>query len=172
MDAWTWFLKLFLEGFPEWGQRDNASIISDRDKGLVPAAREGLVLASAVEGVVEALLHLDVVAEGEAVALQGRVLAGEVGECPLGAIVESRGVADQNLLGLVMEEGECRSVGPPGSRGVSVKDGPALEVEGGESRLVGLLEGRGVPEQDGPALGVRMEGSRYSAQEQEIVFTL
>ncbi|CAI5993235.1 unnamed protein product [Closterium sp. NIES-64] len=39
-DAWTWFLKLFLEGFPEWARRDDASIISDRDKGLVPAARE------------------------------------------------------------------------------------------------------------------------------------
>ncbi|CAI5991298.1 unnamed protein product [Closterium sp. NIES-64] len=39
-DAWTWFLKLFLEGFPEWAHRDDASIISDRDKGLVPAARE------------------------------------------------------------------------------------------------------------------------------------
>ncbi|CAI5933351.1 unnamed protein product [Closterium sp. NIES-64] len=39
-DASTWFLKLFLEGFPEWARRDDASIISDRDKGLVPAARE------------------------------------------------------------------------------------------------------------------------------------
>ncbi|CAI6012777.1 unnamed protein product [Closterium sp. NIES-65] len=265
MDAWTWFLKLFLEGFLEWGQRDNASIISDRDKGLVPAAREvmpshiphyfrawhleqnlkqfgkaataffwhlvkcccetkwvalvgaasqpvrsgfpegntsaydwrggglagrggmnapgrrarahkGIGVPSGIPdegdgvgvgfgigrgGMVEALLHLDVVAEGEAVALQGRVLAGEVEECPLGAIVESRGVADQNLLGLVMEEGECRSVGPPGSRGVSVKDGPALEVEGGESRLVGLLEGRGVPEQDGPALEMEGGESRW-----------
>ncbi|CAI5988492.1 unnamed protein product [Closterium sp. NIES-64] len=39
-DAWTWFMKLFLEGFPEWARKDDASIISDRDKGLVPAARE------------------------------------------------------------------------------------------------------------------------------------
>ncbi|CAI5993353.1 unnamed protein product [Closterium sp. NIES-65] len=199
-DAWTWFLKLFLEGFPEWAHRDDASIISDRDKGLVPAAREvmpihiphyfcawhleqnlkrfgkaataffwrlgyqtkgmaeRLLLASAVEG--EDELHLDVVAEGEAVALQGRALAGEVEECPPRAIAEGRGVPDQTSRGLVVEYGECRSVGPPGSRGMPARDGPALQVEGGESRLVGLLEGRGVQEQDGPALEVEGGESR------------
>ncbi|CAI6011212.1 unnamed protein product [Closterium sp. NIES-65] len=253
-DAWTWFLKLFLEGFPEWARRDDASIISDRDKGLVPAAREvmpshiphyfcawhleqnlkrfgkaataffwrlvkcrdfvfadaregrraqrgqergvnagnggvdtasqpegsgfpegntvleslqgyqtkgmaeRLLLASAVEG--EDELHLDVVAEGEAVALQGRALAGEVEECPPRPIAEGRGVADQTSRGLVVEYGKCRSVGPAGSRGMPARDGPALQVEGGESRLVGLLEGRGVQEQDGPALEVEGGESR------------
>ncbi|CAI5957272.1 unnamed protein product [Closterium sp. NIES-64] len=307
-DASTWFLKLFLEGFPEWARRDDASIISDRDKGLVPAAREvmpshiphyfcawhleqnlkrfgkaataffwrlvkcrsetkwvalvgaarrdfpdmaaylfgpvrqqpqpqpqpaprvpppgaratfegardfvfadaregrraqrgqerggnagnggvdiasqpegsgfpegntvlesrqgyqtkgmaeRLLLASAVEG--EDELHLDVVAEGEAVALQGRALAGEVEECPPRAIAEGMGVPDQTSRGLVVEYGKSRSVGPPGSRGMLARDGPDLQVEGGESRLVGLLEGRGVQEQDGPALEVEGGESR------------
>ncbi|CAI5479649.1 unnamed protein product [Closterium sp. Yama58-4] len=39
-ESWTWFLKHFIDGCPEWTQRKHASIISDRDKGLVPAARE------------------------------------------------------------------------------------------------------------------------------------
>ncbi|CAI5977159.1 unnamed protein product [Closterium sp. NIES-64] len=119
---------------------------------------ERLLLASAVEG--EDELHLDVVAEGEAVALQGRALAGEVEECPPRPIAEGRGVADQTSRGLVVEYGKCRSVGPAGSRGMPARDGPALQVEGGESRLVGLLEGRGVQEQDGPALEVEGGESR------------
>ncbi|CAI5466704.1 unnamed protein product [Closterium sp. Yama58-4] len=41
-DSWTWFLDLFTKTFPEWIQRENAAIISDRDKGLVPAAKEFL----------------------------------------------------------------------------------------------------------------------------------
>ncbi|CAI5473508.1 unnamed protein product [Closterium sp. Yama58-4] len=41
-DSWTWFLDLFTKTFPEWMERENAAIISDRDKGLVPAAKEFL----------------------------------------------------------------------------------------------------------------------------------
>ncbi|CAI5994552.1 unnamed protein product [Closterium sp. NIES-65] len=140
-------------GFPE-GNTVLESHQGYQTKGMA----ERLLLASAVEG--EDELHLDVVAEGEAVALQGRALAGEVEECPPRAIAEGRGAPDQTSRGLVVEYGECRSVGPPGSRGMPARDGPALQVEGGESRLVGLLEGRGVQEQDGPALEVEGGESR------------
>ncbi|CAI6004550.1 unnamed protein product [Closterium sp. NIES-64] len=122
---------------------------------------ERLLLASAVEG--EDELHLDVVAEGEAVALQGRALAGEVEECPPRAIAEGRGVPDQTSRGLVWSTGSAArwaARGAGGCRRGMEQDGPALEVEGGESRLVGLLEGRGVQEQDGPALEVEGGESR------------
>ncbi|CAI5482103.1 unnamed protein product [Closterium sp. Yama58-4] len=38
----TFLLNLFTKTFPEWMERENAAIISDRDKGLVPAAKEFL----------------------------------------------------------------------------------------------------------------------------------
>ncbi|CAI5521358.1 unnamed protein product [Closterium sp. Naga37s-1] len=43
-DSWSWFLQNFLKSFPEWPHRDDASIISDRDKDLLPAARDVLPL--------------------------------------------------------------------------------------------------------------------------------
>ncbi|CAI7774571.1 unnamed protein product [Closterium sp. NIES-54] len=43
-DSWSWFLHNFLKSFLEWPHRDDTSIISDRDKGLIPAARDVLPL--------------------------------------------------------------------------------------------------------------------------------
>ncbi|CAI7921557.1 unnamed protein product [Closterium sp. NIES-54] len=43
-DSWSWFLHKFLKSFPKWPHRDDASIINDRDKGLLPAARDVLPL--------------------------------------------------------------------------------------------------------------------------------
>ncbi|CAI7814068.1 unnamed protein product [Closterium sp. NIES-53] len=39
-ESWSWFLRHFLDGFPEWVRRKHVAMISNRDKGLVPAARE------------------------------------------------------------------------------------------------------------------------------------
>ncbi|CAI7797850.1 unnamed protein product [Closterium sp. NIES-54] len=67
-DSWRWFLQNFLKSFPEWPHRDGASIISDRDKGLIPAARDVLPL-----GIPHYFcawhLHQNVVNFGEAAAL-------------------------------------------------------------------------------------------------------
>ncbi|CAI5990154.1 unnamed protein product [Closterium sp. NIES-65] len=43
-DLWTWFLQHFLGSFSEWPHRQDASIIGNRDKGLVPAARDVLLV--------------------------------------------------------------------------------------------------------------------------------
>ncbi|CAI7875887.1 unnamed protein product [Closterium sp. NIES-54] len=67
-DLWSWFLQNFLKSFPEWPHRDDASIISDRDKGLIPAARDVLPL-----GIPHYLcawhLHQNVVKFGEVATL-------------------------------------------------------------------------------------------------------
>ncbi|CAI7756664.1 unnamed protein product [Closterium sp. NIES-54] len=67
-DLWSWFLHIFLKSFPEWPHRDDASIISDRDKGLLPVARDVLPL-----GIPHYFcarhLHQNVVKFGEASAL-------------------------------------------------------------------------------------------------------
>ncbi|CAI5468051.1 unnamed protein product [Closterium sp. Yama58-4] len=39
-DTWTWFCRLFDKHCSDWKGRDDASIISDRDKGLIPAVKE------------------------------------------------------------------------------------------------------------------------------------
>ncbi|CAI7739276.1 unnamed protein product [Closterium sp. NIES-54] len=58
----------FLKSFPEWPHRDDASIISDRDKGLLPAARDVLPL-----GIPHYFcawhLHQNVIKFGEAAAM-------------------------------------------------------------------------------------------------------
>ncbi|CAI5956961.1 unnamed protein product [Closterium sp. NIES-65] len=67
-DSWSWFLQHFLESFPEWPHRDDASIISDRDKGLIPAARD--VLPAGIPHYFCAWhLHQNVVKFGEVAAL-------------------------------------------------------------------------------------------------------
>ncbi|CAI7886581.1 unnamed protein product [Closterium sp. NIES-54] len=67
-DSWSWFLQNFLKSFPEWPHRDDASIISDRGKGLILAARDVLPL-----GIPHYFcawhLHQNVVKFGEAAAL-------------------------------------------------------------------------------------------------------
>ncbi|CAI5960698.1 unnamed protein product [Closterium sp. NIES-65] len=67
-DSWSWFLQHFMVSFPEWPHRDDASIISDRDKGLIPAARD--VLPAGIPHYFCAWhLHQNVVKFGEAAAL-------------------------------------------------------------------------------------------------------
>ncbi|CAI5508062.1 unnamed protein product [Closterium sp. Naga37s-1] len=39
-DTWTWFCRLFDKHCSDWKGRDDAAIISDRDKGLIPAVKE------------------------------------------------------------------------------------------------------------------------------------
>ncbi|CAI5466485.1 unnamed protein product [Closterium sp. Yama58-4] len=63
-DSWTWFLQHFLGSFLEWLHRQDASIISDRDKGLIPAARDVLIHYFCAWH-----LHQNVVKFGEAAAL-------------------------------------------------------------------------------------------------------
>ncbi|CAI5973725.1 unnamed protein product [Closterium sp. NIES-65] len=67
-DSWSWFLQHFMVSFPEWPHRDDASIISDRDKGLIPGARD--VLPAGIPHYFCAWhLHQNVVKFGEAAAL-------------------------------------------------------------------------------------------------------
>ncbi|CAI5468605.1 unnamed protein product [Closterium sp. Yama58-4] len=39
-DTWTWFCRLFDKHCSDWKGRDDAAIISDRDKGPIPAVKE------------------------------------------------------------------------------------------------------------------------------------
>ncbi|CAI7895047.1 unnamed protein product [Closterium sp. NIES-54] len=65
-DSWSWFLHNFLKSFLVWPHCDDASIISDRDKGLLPGARDVLPL-----GIPHYFCawHQNVVKFGEAAAL-------------------------------------------------------------------------------------------------------
>ncbi|CAI5475333.1 unnamed protein product [Closterium sp. Yama58-4] len=38
-DTWTWFCGLFHKHCSDWKGRDDTAIISDRDKGLIPAVK-------------------------------------------------------------------------------------------------------------------------------------
>ncbi|CAI7872934.1 unnamed protein product [Closterium sp. NIES-54] len=39
-DSWKWFCEKLLTHFPSWPATHDASLISDRDKGLIPAVKE------------------------------------------------------------------------------------------------------------------------------------
>ncbi|CAI5536897.1 unnamed protein product [Closterium sp. Naga37s-1] len=39
-DSWMWFCANLLKHFPSWPDTQDASLISDRDKGLIPAVKE------------------------------------------------------------------------------------------------------------------------------------
>ncbi|CAI5982965.1 unnamed protein product [Closterium sp. NIES-65] len=39
-DSWKWFCENLLKHIPSWPTTQNASLISDRDKGLIPAVKE------------------------------------------------------------------------------------------------------------------------------------
>ncbi|CAI7781541.1 unnamed protein product [Closterium sp. NIES-54] len=67
-DSWSWFLQILLKSFLESPHCDDASIISDRDKGLLLAARDVLPLGIP-HNFCAWHLHQNVVKFGEAAAL-------------------------------------------------------------------------------------------------------